>query len=236
MAAVLACGPGAVLSHRSAAALWGLLPDRRRRADVTSRNRRGRGARGIDVHGYGSLRASDVTAVRGIPCTTVAQSLLGLAAAARMRELRKGVSEAEVLGVLDLAEIDDAIAHGRGRPGVASLRAAVSELHPLTKLTRGDLERRFLDLCERAGLPRPEVNSALRLRGRTVAPDFLWRDSKLIVETDGRQFHNTASAFERDRRRDQLLSVAGWTVIRCTWRQVVNERVQLARTLRSLLR
>jgi hypothetical protein len=235
MAAVLACGPGAVLSHRSAAALWGLRPDGRDRSDVTASNRRGRVPKGIDSHRCSSLRESERTVVRGIPCTTVARTLLDLAGAVRMTELRKAIAEAEVLRIFDLTAVQDVADHGRGRRGVARLRTLISELHPSTKLARGELERRFLELCDSAGLPAPEVNSKLLLGGRTVVPDFLWRESRLIVETDGRQFHDTASAFERDRRRDQLLNVAGWTVIRCTWRQVIDEPTQLARTLRSLL-
>jgi predicted transcriptional regulator of viral defense system len=235
MAAVLACGLDAVLSHRSAAALWDLRLDERSSIDVTAPNRRGRIPKGIDAHRHGSLRLADRTSLKGIPCTTVARTLLDLAGVVGMRQLEKAISEAEVLRLFDLDTMREVIARSRGRRGIARLRLLVSEFDPRTKLTRSELERRFLALCGRAGLPPPEVNVPLALGRDLIEADFLWRDARLIVEADGRAFHDTASAFERDRRRDQRLMLAGWQVIRCTWRQVVDEPADLARTLRKLL-
>ncbi len=235
MAAVLACGSGAVLSHRSAAALWGLRTDGRASIDVTAPNRRGRIPTGIDAHRHSFLRPQDCTSVREIPCTSVARTLLDLAAVVGIRELENAVAEAEVLRVFDHAAVREVIARGRGRRGVARLRLAVIEHDPRAELARGPLERRFLALCRRAGLPPPEVNVLLEVAGVRLEPDFLWRDAGLIVETDGRKYHDTTTAFERDRRRDQRLTVAGWQVVRCTWRQVVDEPTGLARTLRTLL-
>ncbi|HET8813461.1 MAG TPA: DUF559 domain-containing protein [Solirubrobacterales bacterium] len=97
------------------------------------------------------------------------------------------------------------------------------------------MEARFFDLCRQAGLPSPEVNGHLVLNGVSMMPDFLWRDAGLVVEADSRRVHGTVTAFEEDRRRDQRLTAAGWTVIRCTWRQVLNEPERLSHTLRSLL-
>jgi len=115
------------------------------------------------------------------------------------------------------------------------LRTAIALHDPREQLTRLALEARFLDLCQAMGLPPPEVNGHLLVDGISMMPDFLWRDAGLIVETDSRRVHGTVAAFEEDRRRDQRLAVAGWTVIRCTWRQVLDEPERLARTIRSLL-
>lgn len=235
MAAVMACDPEAVLSHRSAAGLWRILPSTRPSIDVAAPNRRGRIPLGIDAHRSGSVRPEDRTAHRGIPCTTIARTLLDLAGVVRERELRGAIAEAEVLGLFDLAAVQDVIAHGRGRRGVARLRLLLSDLDPQAGLAKSELERRFLAFCRQAFLPAPEVNVPIPLSGGEVVADFVWRDARLIVETDGLQFHGTRSAFERDRRRDQRLGVAGWRVVRCTWRQVTTDPSELARTLHVLL-
>jgi predicted transcriptional regulator of viral defense system len=235
MAAVLACGPEAVLSHRSAAALWGLRQDGRDTVDVTASGRRGRMPAGIDAHRHGSLHARDRATVRGIPCTSVPRTLLDLAAVVPPRQLRNAITEAEISQVFDLTAVHDVISRSRHRRGVARLRRAVSAYDARSEQARGELERRFLALCARSELPPPEVNAPLLLDGDPIEADFLWRGARLIVEADGRRFHATASAFERDRQRDQLLMLAGWRVIRCTWRQVVDQPEELTRTLRILL-
>jgi predicted transcriptional regulator of viral defense system len=235
MAAVIACGPEAVLSHRSAAGLWGLREDSRSRLDVTAPGRRGRTPVGIDAHRHGSLRPADRTSVEDIPCTSVSRTLLDLAAVVSYRELRYAVTQAEVEGRFDLTAMNELLGRSRGRRGVARLREAIAHHDPREQLTRRELEARFLDLCRGAGLPLPEVNSHLLVNGISVMPDFLWREAGLIVEADSRRVHGTVSAFEEDRRRDQRLTAAGWTVIRCTWRQVLDEPESLVRTIRSLL-
>ena len=235
MAAVLGCGSGAVLSHRSAAALWGLRSDDASCIDVTAPNRRGRIPAGIKAHRDGSLQARDRTSLRGIPCTSASRTLLDLAAVASVSELRHAISEAEFLRIFDATAVRAMIKRGRGRRGVARLRMLVDELDPQTKRTRSELERRFLAMCSKAAIPPPAVNRELELGSIHLTPDFTWRDARLIVETDGRMAHDTASAFERDRRRDQILSAAGWRVIRCTWRQVLDEPLRLTQTLRALL-
>lgn len=235
MAAVLACGPGAVLSHRSAAALWGLRKDRRPIIDVTAPNRRGRAPHGISAHRDGSLIDADRTMLHGIPCTTVPRTLLDLAAVVHIGELRKAVSEAEVLRLLDHEAARRLIKRSRGRRGVARLRMLLDEIHPQTKRTRSELERLFLRMCVRAKLPEPEVNAKLDVGDLLLEPDFLWRDAGLIIEADSRRYHDTDSAFQIDRKREQRLMLAGWQVARCTWEQVEHEPRQLAETIRSLL-
>jgi predicted transcriptional regulator of viral defense system len=235
MAAVLACGPEAVLSHRSAAALWGLREDARSRIDVTAPGRRGRIPSGIDAHRHGSLTPVDRTSVDGIPCTSVSRTLLDLAAVVTYRELRYAVKQSEVERCFDLREMKELLDRSRGRRGVAWLRRAIALHEPREQLTRRELEARFLDLCRRLGLPLPEVNGHLVIDGISMMPDFLWRDAGLIVEADSRRVHGTVTAFEEDRRRDQCLNAAGWTVIRCTWRQVLDEPERLGRTIHTLL-
>jgi very-short-patch-repair endonuclease len=235
MAAVLASGPRAVLSHRSAAELWGLREECHGSIDVTAPNRRGRSPRGIAAHRDGTLYAADLTVLHGIPCTSLERTLLDLAGVVPVWELRKAVAEAEVLRILDLAAMRSLIRRSRGRRGIARLRLILDELDPTTQRTRSELERLFLRMCTRAGLPRPEVNVSLDVGNGSLKPDFLWRDAGLIVEADGRRFHDTHYAFQHDRRREQRLQLVGWRVSRCTWEQVEREPRRLAETIRSLL-
>jgi very-short-patch-repair endonuclease len=118
---------------------------------------------------------------------------------------------------------------------VARLRLLLDEIHPQTKRTRSELERMFLHVCLQVGLPQPEVNVSLKVKGHTLKPDFLWREQRLILEADSRQFHDTDIAFVDDRRREQRLQVAGWRVSHCTWEQVEFEPQVLAETIRQLL-
>jgi hypothetical protein len=173
--------------------------------------------------------------VDGIPCTSVSRTLLDLAAVVSYRELRYAVKQAEVERRFDLSEMNELLGRSRGRRGVARLRKAIALHDPREQLTRRELEVRFFDLCRGSGLPRPEVNGHLVVGGISMMPDFLWRNAGLIVEADSRRVHGTAVAFEEDRRRDQRLTLAGWTVLRCTWRQVLDEPERLSSTIRSLL-
>jgi very-short-patch-repair endonuclease len=111
----------------------------------------------------------------------------------------------------------------------------MDDIHPETKRTRSEMERRFLRMCERAGLPQPEVNVAVNAGDVRLTPDFLWRDAGLIVEADSRRYHDTASAFQLDRRREQRLQLAGWRVSHCTWEQIDSEPRVLAKTISGLL-
>jgi very-short-patch-repair endonuclease len=235
MAAVLACGDGAVLSHGSAAELWGFGAGSAARIDVTAPNRRGRSPSGITAHRDGTIQGADHLEIDGIPCTTVPRTLLDLAGSSSVGDLRRALSEAEVLRLLDKPAVRRLIRRSRGRRGVARLRVLLDELHPETNRTRSELERLFLRMVTRAKLPSPEVNVWLPLEGGAVKPDFLWRDANLIVETDSRRFHDTDSTFVSDRRREQRLLVAGWRVSRCTWEEVEQEPLRLARTVATLI-
>ena len=230
MAAVLACGPGAVLSHRSAAALWGLRQTSRARIDVTAPRRSGSGNPGVDLHRAGTLQAADCTREDGIPCTTVARTLLDIAEVLAPRPLERAVERAETLRVFDLNAIDELLARSNGRRGAGRLRRAIAAYQPAG--TREELEHLFLKLVTEAGLPAPLVNAPLG----EIVHDFMWPEQKLIVETDGWATHGPRPARRRDLRRDRKLVAAKWRVIRVTWEDVTDDPGEVVRTLQMLLR
>jgi predicted transcriptional regulator of viral defense system len=236
MAAVLACGTDAVLSHRSAAYLWGIVDQWEEPIDVTAPNRRGRSPDGGAAHRDGSLQPIDKTTIHGVPCTSVARTVLDFAAVAPEWEVRKAVAQAEVLGVLDQSKLRALLKRSRRRRGVARLRLILDTIHPQTKRTRSELERLFLEMCAKRAVPEPEVNVWLPTPdGRRYQADFLWRDSSRILEADSRRFHDTDSSFVSDRKRQQQLELAGWRVSRCTWEEVEREPRRLALTIQGLL-
>jgi predicted transcriptional regulator of viral defense system len=238
MAAVLACGPGAVLSHRSAALLRGIRTreGKDEPIHVIAPNRRGRSPAGIVAHRDGTLRPVDRTRWQGIPCTTVERTLVDLAGTEPMAGIRELVGQAEQLRVLNRNRLRALVRHCRGRRGVARLRLVLDEVRSSAKRTRGELERLFLRMCDRAGIPEPVVNLKLEIDdGRLLEVDFTWSTTRFAVEADSRRFHDTDSAYRRDRKRDQDLQLAGWRVARCTWEEVEDEPRALGRRLHRLL-
>ena len=206
LAAVLACGPQAALSHRSAGALWGLRASDA--IDVVVPTTAGRrGPVGVGLHR--SRRPVEATARAGIPVTTPGRTLADLATALPRRALERAVEMVEALR-LDV-RVDP------GHPGAARLRAAMA--HDLGTTTRSALEDAFLDLCERHRIPRPRVNA--RVAGLEV--DFCWPEARLVVEVDGYEHHGTRAAFERDRARDARLAAAGWRTLRFSYVQVFEQ-------------
>lgn len=228
MAAVLACGEGAFLSHRSAAALWGLLPSGRV-IEVTAPRHLDAPAE-VRVHQCG-LAAGETALREGIPVTAVPRTLIDVAAAAP-HLLTRAITEAEVQRLTEVGSLERAIRANRGRRGVARLRACLPRSAPLA---RSGLERRFLDLLDRAGIQPPETGVILEVGSELLECDCLWRESRVMVELDGGRFHRTAAAFERDRARDRMLAAAGWQVIRVTWGQLHSEPTEILRDLRTLL-
>lgn len=234
MAAVLAYGPQAALSHRSAAALRGIRPDNRPTSDVTLSSPSARPRPGIGVHRSTTLEPVDVTEVDGIPCTTLARTLLDLAEVIDRQGLERAVGQADVLRIFDLRAVEDVLSRADGRRGAGVLRDVLAQYEGPT-LTDRELEERFFALCREAGVPSPAVNVWITLDdGIAYKADFLWRAARLIVETDGWGAHGTRQAFENDRRRDRRLSVAGWTVVRFTWRDVEREPEEVTETLGTL--
>jgi hypothetical protein len=235
MAAVLACGVDSGVSHRSAARLRGMRPTSRHGVDVISPRRPGRKRAGIDAHTSSTLLARDIEDVDGIPCTTVARTLLDLAAILPRRAVERMFDQAEVLQVLDAVEIGDVLARAGQHRGAGVLNAVLEHHAPASTLTRNDLEEAFLGICDAAGLPRPAVNAWIALEPTGYEADFLWREHRLIAETDGRDAHTTSKAFEHDRRRDQRLMLAGYRVVRFPRRQVFEDPASVLATLRGLL-
>lgn len=235
MAAVLACGPQAGLSHRSSGGLHGLRPDNRARIDVLVPSSSTRSRPAIDLHRSTTLTASDITTVDGIRCTAVARTLVDLGDVVSRQEVERAVSQAEALRVFDGKAVQAALERAGPRKGAGVLRAVLQSYEQPT-LTEKGIEELFLALCRRHTLPSPAVNHWITLGdGVAYKADFLWRRHKLIAETDGRDVHTTRKAFEHDRLRDQRLTLAGFTVVRFTWRQVGREPRRVAEALRTLL-
>ena len=176
LAAVLSCGEGALLSHRSAAELWGLGDHSGPSIEVTTPGRARRSRAGVRVHG-GTLRSSEAATVEGIPCTTVPRTLLDLADAADRRLLERSIDRAEALRLFDGRAVEDVLRHARGRTGARHLASVLAELNGGCALTRSELEERFLALCTNHCLPRPCVNAWLVDCGAEV--DFLWPCERL---------------------------------------------------------
>jgi very-short-patch-repair endonuclease len=235
MAAVLACGLDAGLARRSAAALHGLRQDNRATIEVVSPRRAGRRRAGIDAHTSSSLLPRDIQVVDGIPCTTVARTLLDLAVVLPRRRVERAFDQAEVLRVLDARQIEDVLARAGRGGGAGMLRAILDERSPATTLTRNDLEEAFLAICRATQLPQPEVNAWIALAPTGYEADFLWREQRLIAEVDGGASHRTGRAFVHDRRRDQRLMLAGFRVVRFPWQQVFYEAETVEATVRELL-
>jgi very-short-patch-repair endonuclease len=231
MAAVLACGPGAVASHRTGGWLYDLHPPSPPRVEVTAPGRSHRGHGGVLLHQVRRLPDADRAERGGIPVTTVARTLLDLAEVLLPRQLERVVEEAERQRLFDLGALEDLCARSPGRHGVRPLRALLAQPQFAPAPTRSELERLFLDLCRDKGLPAPAVN--VWVEGFEV--DALWADRRLVVELDGYAFHGDRSAFERDRLRDAELQLAGYRVLRVTYRRLRAEPVEVAEAVRSLL-
>ena len=227
VAAVLACGPGAVVSHRSAADLHGLLSSSSARHEVTTATHRR--PPGVRTHRC-VLRDEDVTTVDGVPVTTVARTLLDLAGAVPGRLLERAIDQAEVLRVLDLRAVDAVLARGHGR-STATLRNALAHHRPGAARTQSPLEDRLLALVRRERLPPPLVNT--RVAGLRV--DLHWPAQRLVVEADGAAFHHTRAGFEQDRLRDAALQIAGHRVLRVTHAELHRDPVAVAGRIRALL-
>ena len=229
MAAVLAVGEGAAASHHSAGAHWELLFTARERFDVTiaGRSARMRRAR-LDVHVVRRLDPADVTVHDGIPVTTVARTIVDLAADRRPRDAERALEQAYARRLLAPGDLEGAIERAAGRR-TRVLRELIEREGPTT-FTRNDLEEAMLAISRAVDLPDPEVNA----RVLTYEADFLWRDKRLIVETDGFGAHRSKRAFEHDRRRDVDLALAGYAVHRFTHDQVMREPEETGRRLRAL--
>jgi very-short-patch-repair endonuclease len=221
IAAVLAAGPDAVLSHRSAAALWCIRPTSRSRIEVTT-------ARALHASKYtqphrADLKAEDITTHEGIPVTTPARTISDLAAVLNLRQLERALTEAERLRLTSPTAIEPT-----RHKGATNLRTLLLNAR---RSTRSELEAEFLTFLDNHDLPLPKTNTSIE----GIEVDAVWQDQKLIVELDGYAYHGTRAAFDEDRRRDRLLTAKGWRVIRVTARDLCERPRELAAQLRALL-
>lgn len=228
LAAVLACGSGALLSHAAATQLWGLRRSAKARFDVTTTS--GRPRQGIQVHRARHLAPQDRAELYGISVTSVPRTLLDLAAVAPPRIVTRAWEEADRLRLLDLTRISATIARTPGHHGLPTILSLIARAEEAPR-TRSELERTFLDLCRDHHLPRPELN--VIVHGYEV--DAYFRDAGLVVELDSFAFHHTRRSFESDRARDIALHLAGLRPIRLTHRRLVDEPGAVVGELRALL-
>jgi very-short-patch-repair endonuclease len=227
IAAVYACGPGSLLSHRAAGAVQGLL-DATAVIEVTA----ARGCKpkpGIVIHRSRIVHPDDRFEVDGIPTTSVARTLVDLADVLNERQLTTAVRQAELLKVFDLRAIEAALERVGGRKGRHRLKRVLVAYQPEPHLLRSRAERRLKQLCERHHLPQPQFN--VEIAGYEV--DVYWPQARLALEFDGAETHYTRHAFHQDRRRDRALAVEGVQTLRVTWPDLAGP---LAQQLRAILR
>ena len=230
MAPALAYGPDGSVSHRSATDWWGIARTSRAIVDITVPGRSKAGQRGIELHLVRRLDPRDVTVHEGVPITTVARTLLDYAEVVPRNRLKRAIEEADRLRMFDGFAVQELLARSPGRRGIKPLRDLLSDF-VYDEFSREELEALFFDLCKDAGLPLPTMNAVIC--GYQV--DAYWPGTNLIVEVDSRAFHLNAKAFETDRLRDAELLLAGYRVVRVTYRQLTREPEQVARRLRILL-
>jgi very-short-patch-repair endonuclease len=229
IAAILAAGPGAVLSHRSAAALWAIRQTARTAVEITGP----RACRRAGIESHHELLAPDeLTTHDGIPVTTPARTLFDLAAVLTPRQLSHALNEAELRRLTSPIPLDALIARHPRRKGTQALsRALELQRQQGETVIRSDFETAFLDFTDRHGLPRPKMNQPLG----PYCLDALWPRERLVVELDSYAIHTTRQAFESDRARDRALTLAGYRVLRITWRQLTAEPHVLVEQIRTAL-
>jgi hypothetical protein len=235
MAAALACGEGAVISHRSAGALLELLDVGPLVIDVIARPSRGRGIDGIYLHRVRQPRLEETGTVDGIPCTSPARTLVDLAGTVGAWTLGSAFERAAHKRMLDLAAIEASIDPRRpGMKGLITLIEKWRHAAPLTK-TRGKLksplEAKVLPLLARPGIPPPLINAPVQIAEGRIEVDFLWPDHRFVVEADSRAFHTSHVAAERDRWRDRELMRAGYSVLRVTSKEAETEAEAVVDTI-----
>jgi predicted transcriptional regulator of viral defense system len=233
MAAALAGGAGAVLSHASAAALWSLRETAPGDVDVTVERRRKRRP-GLRFH-LRALPPDEVTTRDDIPVTTVPRTIFDLAADHNRREVERAIHEAEVQRLYDRLSLHDLVARYPNRQGIGTIKSILAEMDRAIAYTQNDFEELFHDCLVRYGLPMPVFNAWLHVAGRWIRPDCAWHEQRIIVELDGAAVHGTRRNRESDPARDRMLTVAGWRVVRVTWNQLRYDPEPIAADLRVLL-
>jgi very-short-patch-repair endonuclease len=243
LAATLACGDGAVVSHLTAATLLDLRDRTPVVIDVIARGQSGRGIDGIRCHHVPPPQAGERGRCRGVPCTSPSRTIIDLAGTLGERPLRHLVERAAVLRLLDSTAIDESLAQRRRRGGQllrSILRSwrptgAPSPVRSAPPLLRSELEARLLMLVGATDLPQPRCNAKVETDAGSFVVDFLWPSHRIVVETDGWRFHDDPIAFERDRRRDRALQASGYRVVRITHLQIEEEPQAVISSIRRLL-
>jgi len=240
VAAVLACGEGAVVSHRSAAALMGLLDRAPAAVDVVAPGQRGRAIDGIRWHDVRRPGPGEAGTFDGVPCTSPARTLVDVAGEVGMRTLGSCFERAAARKLLDLEAIEAALGPG-GRRGSRALRHLfgvwrLAAPAASTARLKSPLEAKVLPLVVQKGLPAPIANAPVDLVEGRIEVDFLWPEQRFVVEADSRDFHATALAFERDRWRDRELLRVGYAWLRVTRRQAETEAAAVAEAIAARLR
>ena len=232
MAAVLVGGPGAVLSHLSAAMLWGIVSISRGPAHLSLpiNSNRARGLSGIHVHRRKSLRPQDITAHRNIQVTTPACTIVDLATTASTLRVERAIDQADILDLMDPEALRQELEQMPPRPGRRAVRRLLDP--QFFRLTRSELERHFFPIARRAGLPVPETRQWVN--GFEV--DFCWPDLGLIVEADGLRYHRTAARQTADHVRDQVHIAAGFTPLRFTHWQIARQPAWVEEKLAAVSR
>jgi hypothetical protein len=237
-AAVLACGEGAVISHGTAAAFHGLWDKWPALIDVTVPVEAGRKIDGIRCRRCRYPEPEEVEVLHAVMVTTVARTLVDLAGMVGMKTLRKTVGRAAIRRKLDLQAADIVIYTAERRRGLKALELALVPYRTKDGKVpdvRSDFETLVLPELFDMGLLSPQCNAALHIDGERFLVDFLWEEARVIVETDGRETHETPTAFQSDRRRDQFLAAAGYRVLRVTWNQIHGERDAVLRRISRAL-
>ena len=235
MAAVLASGPDALLSHHTAAALWGLRGYSGGAIHVTVPNKSTSSKR-IRRH-LSHVPEDERTKEEGIPVTSVHRTIFDLAATASVDDVGAMIKEAEYLNRYDRLSLWDLLERYPGKRGSRNLRFTLKRItEEPTGRKRSKLEERFAPFLRRCRLPLPRFNDWVLLGGKRYQVDCHWPEAHLIVELDGWEGHSTRSAFQDDRSRDRTLNVAGYSVIHLTWAQLDSEPEAIASDLRMLLR
>jgi hypothetical protein len=230
LAAVKACGPGAVLSHFAVAAHVGMVRWDGRLPEVTVVGPGARGHSGIRVHRAACLEEADITVHQGIPITSPARTLVDLASILDQRRLRRAVRQAQSLELVEPQQLVETLGRLGPRRGVTKLgRILASGPAP----TRSELEDVVLDLMLAGGFAHPDVNVPLVLGGREVVPDFRWPEQQLIVEADGAAWHDNKLSKEDDAERQALLEAHGERIVRVTWPQAVSQSQQTLARIRA---
>jgi len=217
MAAVLACGEGAMLSHRSAAALWGIGAERRGLVDITVRRRDKSRHAGLLVRARPKLPSEDVTLRNDIPITGIVQTLIDLATELGSTGTERAVNEADKRDLINPEELRLTLDSYAGRPGAPTLRGILDKR--TFRLSDSDLEILFRPIAAAAGLPPPLTQQTVN--GFRV--DFYWPDLGLVVETDGLRYHRTPATQAHDARRDRAHAIAGMTPLRFTHYEIKYE-------------